>query len=69
MPSTSVKQEIIRELARTKLFQLPESVYRTAMLEACADFDAWVAMDKRPGRFGKKAPKQAPSKPRRRKAA
>lgn len=69
MPKATLKQEILRELARSKLYALPDSAYRTAMLEACAAYDEWNEADKRPGRFGRKYPQQKAAPKRRKKAA
>lgn len=52
------KIEAQRELYRTKVYASPDSPYRTAMIEAFALYDAWLATDKRPQRFGRKYPQQ-----------
>jgi len=64
--SNPTKLQAARELLRTKVYAMPDSEYRTAMIEAFALYDAWLATDKRPQRFGRKYPQQ---KAARRKAA
>lgn len=63
------RAEANRELLRTKVYAMPDSEYRTAMIEAFALYDAWLATDKRPQRFGRKYPQQKAAPKPRRKAA